>query len=325
MISTHRRTLAALAAMCLTLGLAACGSSDKPTTGGANGPAGDAKAIVRDPANASKPTITVGSKNFTEQYILGEIYAQTLEAEGFKVKRRLNLGAEQVAYKALRGGSIDMYPEYTGTALTSFFKVKTADVPKDADAAYAEAKKDYAANGITALARTPFQNTFVIASTKATAEKAGNPKTVSELFAKNPQLSISGAPECRQRQDCLLGLRDVYGFKGKFVSSDGRFDDLDGGQSDLTLAFGTDPQLALTDKYVAYEDDKHFFPPYNITLGVRNQTVKVIGSKAVETLEAVQQGMTEEAMRELNRRVDLDKQTAKDVAAAYLREEKFVQ
>ncbi|MDX6718621.1 MAG: osmoprotectant transport system substrate-binding protein opuBD [Solirubrobacteraceae bacterium] len=321
MTPTHRRTLAALAAICLTLGVAACGSSDNADT---KSPATGGKAIARDPANASKPAITVASKNFTEQYILGEIYAQTLEAQGFKVKRRLNLGSEQVAYKALRGGSIDMYPEYTGTALTSFFKVKTADVPKDADAAYALAKKDYAQNAITALPRTPFQNTFVIASTKATAGKAGNPKTVSELFAKNPKLSISGFPECRQREDCLLGLRSVYGFKGKFVSSNGKFNDLDGGQSDLTLAFGTDPQLALTDKYVAYEDDKHFFPPYHITLGVRDATVKTIGPKAIKTLESVQEGMTEEAMRELNRRVELDKQTAKDVGAAYLREEKLV-
>jgi glycine betaine/choline ABC-type transport system substrate-binding protein len=324
MTSTHRRALAALAAILLTLGVAACGSSDNAGTAGTKAAATGGRAIVRDPANASKPAITVASKNFTEQFILGEIYAQTLEAQGFKVKRRLNLGSEQVAYKALRGGSIDMYPEYTGTALTSFFKVKTKDVPKDADAAYALAKKDYARNGITALARTPFQNTYVVASTKATADKAGNPKTVSELFAKNPKLSISGFPECRQRQDCLLGLRSVYGFKGKFVSSNGKFNDLDGNQSDLTLAFGTDPQLALTDKYVAYQDDKHFFPPYHITLGVRDATVKAIGPKAIKTLESVQQGMTEEAMRELNRRVELDKQTAKDVGAAYLREEKLV-
>ncbi|MDX6677880.1 MAG: osmoprotectant transport system substrate-binding protein opuBD, partial [Solirubrobacteraceae bacterium] len=223
-----------------------------------------------------------------------------------------------------KGGSIDMYPEYTGTALTSFFDVKTADVPKDPDEAYNQAKEKYAAQNITALARTPFQNTFIIASTKATADKAGNPKTVSELFTNNPKLSISGFPECRQREDCLLGLRSTYGFKGKFVSSDGKFNDLDQGQSDLTLAFSTDPQLALTDKYTAYEDDKQFFPPYNITLGVRNSTIKTIGQKAVDTLEAVQQGMTEEAMRELNRRVELDKQQPKKVAADYLKEEGFV-
>jgi glycine betaine/choline ABC-type transport system substrate-binding protein len=325
MISTPRRTLAALATLCLTMGVAACGDSkksDSASTGATT--ATDGKAIQRDPANASKPTITVGSKNFTEQYILGEIYAQTLEAQGFKVKRRLNLGSEQVAYKALKGGSIDMYPEYTGTALTSFFNVKTADVPKDADEAYNQAKAKYAAQNITALARTPFQNTFIIASTKATADKAGDPKTVSELFTKNPKLSISGFPECRQRQDCLLGLRSTYGFKGKFVSSDGKFNDLDQGQSDLTLAFSTDPQLALTTKYTAYEDDKKFFPPYNITLGIRNSTVTTLGQKAIDTLEAVQKGMTEEAMRELNRRVELDKQQPKAVGAAYLKESGFV-
>jgi glycine betaine/choline ABC-type transport system substrate-binding protein len=326
MTSTYRKILVALAALCLVFGLAACGDDDEGS-GSTNAPAtGDdgGKAIARDPANASKGTIAVGSKNFTEQFILGEIYAQTLEAQGYKVRRRLNLGSEQVAYKALKSGSIDMYPEYTGTALTSFFKVKTADVPKDADEAYEQAKSEYAKNNITALKHTPFQNTFIIASTKQTAEKAGNPKTVSELFEKNPKLSISGFPECRQREDCLLGLRSEYGFKGKFVSSDGKFSDLDQGQSDLTLAFSTDPQLALTDKYTAYEDDKKFFPPYNITLGIRNATVTKLGDKTISTLEAVQEGMTEEAMRELNRRVELEKQEPKTVAAAYLKEEGFV-
>ena len=325
---TYRRILVALAALCLMFGLAACGDDDEGNTGGAgNAPATDdgGKAITRDAANANKGTITVGSKNFTEQFILGEIYAQTLEAQGFKVRRRLNLGSEQVAYKALKSGSIDMYPEYTGTALTSFFNVKTADVPSDPDEAYEQAKSEYEKNNITALERTPFQNTYIIASTKKTAETAGNPKTVTELFEKNPNLSISGFPECRQRQDCLLGLRSEYGFKGKFVSSDGKFSDLDQGQADLTLAFSTDPQLALTDKYVAYEDDKQFFPPYNITLGVRNQTVQTIGQEAIDTLQSVQEGMTEEAMRELNRRVELEKQEPKAVAAAYLQEEGFVQ
>ncbi len=325
MISIPRRTLAVLAALLSSVGAVACGDDDTSDSGGsADTPAADSKAIQRDAANASKPTITVGSKNFTEQFILGEIYAQTLEAQGFKIKRRLNLGSKQVAYKALKGGSINMYPEYTGTALTSFFDVKTEDVPKDPDEAYEQAKEKYAEQDITALARTPFQNTYIIASTKPTAEKAGNPMTASDLFSKSPNLSISGFPECRQRQDCLLGLRSVYGFKGKFVSSDGKFNDLDGKQSDLTLAFSTDPQLALTDKYTAYEDDKQFFPPYNITLGIRNSTVQSIGDKAVSTLEAVQEGMTEEAMRELNRRVELDKQQPKKVAADYLSEEGFV-
>ena len=330
MTSVPRSILAVLAMLFALMGLAACGSDDEGSGGGdaASTPAAapeDAKVLKSDPANAGKGTITVGSKNFTEQYILGEIYAQTLEAQGYKVRRRLNLGSEQVAFKALKGGDIDAYPEYTGTALTSFFEVKTEDVPPDADAAYELAKEKYAEEGITALKRTPFQNTFIIASTKETADAEGNPKTVSELFAKNPNLSISGFPECRQRQDCLLGLQDTYGYKGKFVSSQGKFSDLDGGQSDLTLAFSTDPQLALTDKYAGYEDDKKFFPPYHITLGVKDEMVQKLGPETIKALESVQDELSEEAMRELNRRVEVDKQEPKDVAKAYLSESGFVQ
>ncbi len=328
MISVSRSIFAALAALCVVLGFAACGSdsgSKSSSTPAASSPkeTKESKAITSDPANAGKGTITVGSKNFIEQFILGELYAQTLEAQGFKIRRRLNLGSEQVAYKALRSGNIDAYPEYTGTALTSFFKVKTKDVPPDADAAYEQAKKEYAAVGITALPRTPFENTYIIASTKKTAAAEGNPKTVTELMTKNPNLSISGFPECRQRQDCLLGLRDTYGYKGKFVSSQGKFSDLDSGQAKLALVFSTDPQLALG-KYTAYEDDKKFFPPYNITLGLKDETVAKLGPKAIKTIEQVQAGLTNEAMQELNRRVDLDKKKPKEVAAAYLSESGFV-
>jgi glycine betaine/choline ABC-type transport system substrate-binding protein len=325
MNSTYRRILSVLAAMCLIVGVAACGDDDKSDKSSGSAPASDDRAIQSDSANASKGTITVGSKNFTEQFVLGEVYAQTLEAQGFKVRRRLNLGSEQVAFKALKGGDIDMYPEYTGTALINFFDIKPADVPKEPDVAYDQAKADYKKDKITALAHTPFSNTYVITSTKKTADKIGSPKTMTELFAGDGKnLSISGFPECRQRKDCLLGLRSQFGYKGKFVSSDGKFNDLDKGNSDLTLAFGTDPQLALTDKYVAYEDDKKFFPPYNITLGIRDATATKIGPDAVKILEAVQEPMTEKVMRELNRRVELEKQSPKEVAAAYLSEEKFV-
>ncbi|HEX8106067.1 MAG TPA: glycine betaine ABC transporter substrate-binding protein, partial [Solirubrobacteraceae bacterium] len=177
---------------------------------------------------------------------------------------------------------------------------------------------------LTAFPRTPFEDTFRIASTVATAKKAGNPKTLSELFEKAPDLSISGFPECRQRQDCLLGLRDTYGYKGKFVSSEGKFNDLDKGTSDLTFAFSTDAQLALTDKYVGFEDDKRFFPPYNISLGVRNEALQKIGQAGQDAILKVQEGMTEEAMRELNRRVELEKQKPDAVAKAYLQESGYV-
>jgi glycine betaine/choline ABC-type transport system substrate-binding protein len=319
------RYLAALLALFVAVALSACGSDDSSSSSSSQKATPEAGTqLTKDPANAAKGTITVGSKNFTEQYILGQIYAQTLEALGYKVQKRLNLGSEQIAYKALKSGQIDAYPEYTGTALTSFFNVKTADVPKDPDAAYEQTKTEYAKENLTALPRTPFQNTYRIASTVETAKKYGNPKTVSELFAKaGANTSISGFPECRQRTDCLLGLRDVYGYKGKFISSEGKFNDLDKGTSELTLAFSTDPQLALTDKYVGYEDDKHFFPPYNITFGVRDDAMKKLGPEGEKAILAVQKGLTEQAMRELNRRVELEKQTPEAVAAAYLKESGF--
>src|SRR4051794_31170668 len=129
---TPRGLVALLALLALTLVLAACGGDDKSSSSGsAKSDATPSKdsgtTIKKDSANASK-TITVGSKNFDEQYILGEIYAQALEAAGFKVKKQLDLGSEQIAFKALKDGTIDAYPEYTGTALTSFYKVKTDDV-----------------------------------------------------------------------------------------------------------------------------------------------------------------------------------------------------
>ena len=322
----NRSTSAALAVL-VALVLAACGSDSESSTSSENSPANEPAAqtqLQKDPANAAKGTITIGSKNFAEQFVLGQLYAQTLEALGFKVKTRLNLGSEQIAYKALKAGQIDAYPEYTGTALTSFFDVKIKDVPKDAEQAYQQAKAGFAKEDITAFPKTPFENTFRIASTVETFKKAGNPKTFSELIAKSPNLSISGFPECRQRTDCLLGLRDTYGYKGKFISSNGKFDDLEKGTSDLTFGFSTDAELLLTKKYVGYADDKKLFPPYNITLGMRNDAVEKIGPDGEAAILKVQKGLTEEAMRELNRRVTQEKQKPKAVAAAYLKESGFV-
>ncbi len=156
--TTMKKALALAGALLLTLSLAACGGDDGDKGATSSGQE-SGKLIARNAENASKPVITMGSKNFTEEFILGEIYAQALEAAGYKVKRQLNLGSEQIAHKALKAGRVDAYPEYTGTALTSFYDVKITDVPKDAQAAYDMVKADAAKEGVTALAprrsRTP--------------------------------------------------------------------------------------------------------------------------------------------------------------------------
>jgi glycine betaine/choline ABC-type transport system substrate-binding protein len=329
MRSITRPLMALFAILILGFAVAACGGDDGDTGGGGGGESTtgstgeQAKAIEKDDANSGK-TITVGSKNFAEQYILGEIYAQALEAAGFTVKKQLDLGSEQVAFKALKQGTVDMYPEYTGTALTSFYRVKTDEVPRDPQESFELLKKDAAKDDIVAQPQTKFEDTFRIASTKETAAKYGNPKTLSELIEKaGNDISISGFPECRQRTDCYVGLKNVYDWQPKFVSSQGKFADLDGGQSDLTFGFSTDGEFAL-DKYASYEDDKSLFPPYYVTLLTRQQAYDTLGKSGQDVIQQVQEGLTEEAMQELNSRVTLDKQEPEAVAGQYLKELGYV-
>lgn len=315
--------------------LGACGDDEETPAGSTQQPPAEETAsgggsesggslIQADPANEGK-TFTVGSKNFAEQYILGEIYAQALEAAGFTVKKQLDLGSEQIAFKALQNGQINAYPEYTGTALTSFYRVKTDEIPRDPQESFDVLAEKTKADDITALPQTPFQNTFVVTSTKETAEKLGNPTTISELAEKGgSDISISGFPECRQRTDCLLGLRDVYDWKPEFVSSQGKFADLDQGQSDLTFGFGTDGELAL-DKYATYEDDKQLFPPYYITLMVNQEGIDALGDAGQQVIADIQEPLTERVMQELNSRVSIDKQKPEDVAADYLKSAGFTE
>ena len=322
-----RILLALLAVLALSLTAIACGGDDGGDTGSSGSgeqPSAESsgKLIEADPANEGK-TFTVGSKNFAEQYILGEIYAQSLEAAGFTVKKQLDLGSEQIAFKSLKNGSIDAYPEYTGTALTSFYRVKTDDIPREPQEAFDQLKEEASADDITTLPQTPFQNTFVITSTKETAEKLGNPKTITEVAEKaGSKMSISGFPECKQRTDCLLGLKNTYDWTPKFVSSEGKFEDLNKGQSDFTFGFGTDGELAL-DKYATYEDDKQLFPPYYITFMVGKDGIGKLGDGGQEVIQKVQEPLTEEVMQELNSRVTIDKEKPEAVAAAYLKESGF--
>ena len=326
----HRKhaLLLLLAVLCLGLVLASCGGDDEESSTSSsssdNGGETSGNEIQKVEGAESKPTIKVGSKNFTEQYILGEIYSQALAAAGYKVDKQLDLGSELLAYKALKAGKVDAYPEYTGTALTSFFGVKTADVPRDAQQAYEDAKAGYAEDDITALAPTPFENTYRLGMTKEGAAKAGDPKVISDLKDKAADLSITGFPECKQRQDCLLGVEDTYGMKfGKFVTSEQKYQVLDSGDADVAFIFTTDGDLA-SGKYVVLDDDKKFFPPYNVTFNVRNDVLEQLGPEAQEVVEKVQEPLTEKVMQELNARVDVDKQKPDEVAKGYLEAAGFI-
>src|SRR5947207_8415215 len=169
------KRIGVLVVLVAALALSACGSSSNSNTSSSSTSGGSASSgdvIQSNSANSSK-TVTIGSKNFTEEFILGQIYAQALKAAGYTVKTQLNLGSEQIALRALESGQVDAYPEYTGTALTSFFGKKATDVPHDEQAAYQEAKAGFAKKNLVALAPTPFTDSNGVGMLKTKAQSLG--------------------------------------------------------------------------------------------------------------------------------------------------------
>jgi len=313
------RLLLALACSAVLLG--ACGEDEEePASTPSGNEESTAGKIQRDDAN-SEISLTIGSKNFTEQKVLGEIYAQGLEAAGYTISKDLNLGDEKTALAALKSGEITAYPEYTGTALLSFFGKQADELPKDPQAAYEEARAGFEADGLVALPPTPFTSSNEVAVTQATAEELGL-KTISDLEAEAQDLTLYGSPECRQRLDCLLGLQEVYGLEFKRfvpVAIDQRHEVLTSGRADVSIVFTTDPQIQRENE-VLLEDDQGMFPPYNSTLVLTQDTADQAGEDLVSTIELIQEQLTDENMQELNARVDLDKKDPATVAEEYLTE-----
>jgi len=320
-----RVLLAALAALALTLGVAACGSSGDSTTSGST-EGGEAGAIQSNPENG-KVSLTIGSKNFPEQEILGEIYAQALAAAGYKVKSALNLGSETVALKAVKTEQISGYPEYASTALTSFFGLEPEEVPSDATEAWEKANEEFEKEGLQAFEPTPFASANAVGTTKKTAEKYGL-KTVSDLEGVSEELSLYGSPECRQRIDCLAGLEKLYGLKFKSftpVDIGLRYTVLEKGQADLSILFTTDPQLAAeSDKFVILEDDKEVFPAGNVIFVTTKKVAEEAGPDFEKTILQVQEGLDLKVVQELDARVELEKETPKAAAKAYLESAGYV-
>jgi osmoprotectant transport system substrate-binding protein len=309
---------AMLAALALAIGVSACGSSSSTSSEAEGGGGG---AIVANSANG-KVSLTIGSKNFPEQEILGEIYAQGLKAAGYKVKSDLSLGSETVAHQAVKSGAVSGYPEYASTALTSFFGLEPEEVPSDANEAWEKANEEFEKEGLEAFPPTPFASANAVGLLKKTAEKYGL-KDVSDLKGVSEKLSLYGSPECRERIDCLAGLEKLYGLKFKSfhpVEIGLRYTVLEKGQADLSILFTTDPQLAAEkDKFVILEDDKHVFPAGNVIFVTKSSTAKEAGPDYEKTIVQVQKGLTLPVMQELDARVELEKQTPKEAAAAYLK------
>ncbi|MDQ2700145.1 MAG: hypothetical protein M3Y23_02325, partial [Actinomycetota bacterium] len=274
-MSSRKLKYLLLLSMCvLAFGLVACGSddsSDDSSTGDASG------------------ELTIGSKNFTEQIVLGEIYAQALESVGYDVTTDLNLGSETVALQALKKGEISGYPEYISTALTSFYDTAPEDVPGDPTEAFEKVKEEAEKDGLVAFPQTPFASANAVGMLTETAEDLGVTK-ISDLEGKDADLKLFGAPECRQRVDCLLGLQENYGLNPQFtpVAIDLRYTVLDKGQADASILFTTDAQLGASDKYTILEDDLGVLPAGNVTFLTTQEVIDEAGPQYQETIEEVQ-------------------------------------
>jgi osmoprotectant transport system substrate-binding protein len=295
--------------------VAACGGGD--SDGGRTAGGG---TIARNADNA-KTTLTIGSKNFTEQRVLGEVYAEGLRAAGYKVRTMLDLGDQDSALRALESGRVDGYPEYTGTALVAFFGVRAKAIPHDDQAAYQQARRDFAAKGLVALAPTPFTDSNEVAVTEATARRY-RLKTISDLARVAGKLTLYGSPECRRRADCLLGLEQVYGLRFKrfkAIDVSQRHDVLQDGRADVSIVFTTDPQIRRGHE-VLLQDDRGMFPPYNSTLVLRRPVVQRAGPDLERAIRLVNSQLTAANMQELNARVDLDQRSARSVAHEFLRQ-----
>ena len=273
-------------------------------------------AVARGGGNA-KPDVVIGTKNFTEQYVLGELYKQALEAKGYKVSLKQDIGSSELIDTAFKSGKINFYPEYIGVLVVEIAKEK---LPSTATATWAAAKAFEAAKRDgTVLTMTPFSDTDSFGLLTATAHKLGV-RTIVDM-KKVKTFSFAGFPECRTRYTCLVGLKSVYGLRQtKFVPLGGIsvYTLLDNGTVTAGDVFSTDPELE-SNKYTVLADTKHLFGFQNVAPVVSKQLAAAAGPGFANTVNAVSATLTVAAMRAMNKAVAIDKQSPASVAAAFLK------
>ena len=273
-------------------------------------------AIAALAATSASAQVRVGSKNFTEQFIVAEIYAQALEAAGIKVERRINLGGTLIAHKALEERQIDLYPEYTGTMLIAVLK---GEPMTDRQAVYDKVKAEYAAKGLVVLNETSFQNTYNMVVRPETAAQY-KLETLSDLARVSKDLRLGAGPEFRDRKDGLPGLKAKYGmeFKEDLQMAIGlRYQALAGRQIDVVNGYSTDGMIGAL-KLKRLRDDRNLWPPYYLVPVVRKDALDA-DPKIADVLNRVNALLDEATMTEMNYKVDGEKEEPKDVARAFLK------
>ncbi len=274
---------------------------------------------------AAKPTVRIGSTDFSEQLILGELYAQILEANGYTVDRKFNLGKREIVFPALTSGQIDMEADYLATLLAFVDKSATGSTdPKETSKKLQDALRS---KDVTVLDYAPAvdQNGFVV--TKATADKYKLAK-ISDLAPVAKDLVLGGPPECPNRPFCALGLKNTYGitfkdFKPLDTGGALTVKALEGNQIDVALLFTSDSTIAVKG-FVLLDDDKHLQLSDNVAPVVRNDLLAKGGDDFKKLINSIAPKLTTAELTALNKQADIDKKDPKDIAKDWLKKQGLI-
>jgi osmoprotectant transport system substrate-binding protein len=313
--SWRRARIAGAAAVLLALGISACGSSS-PTQPPRSSTSVQAGTAPREPG-AGKPPVTLGTKNFTEEFILGQLYAQALRARGFTVTLRNDIGPSEVMDRELARGAIDGYPEYTGTVLSVFGH----DVKRPANEleAYRLAVGVERRHGAMLLNMAPAEDTDVVITRPAYAT-AHHLRSLADLVHLGAAAALAGPPEFRTRFNGLVGLRTQYGVRAlRFLpmSIGSQYQALADGRAQLAVAFTTDGKLTQSG-FTLLSDPRGIFGFQNVTFVVRQSVLSREGPAFAQTINAVSAKLSTQALRLMNAAVALDQQSPATVARQFL-------
>jgi osmoprotectant transport system substrate-binding protein len=293
-----------LALVALLLLVAGCGGSSTPpkTTTGGDAP----------------PPLRIGTKNFAEQFLLGELYKQALEAKGVPVELKENIGSTEIIHQALNDGALDMYPEYLGVLLSEVAGLRRR--PTSPAAAYKAARAFEEKNGFTLLGMTPFSDANALAVTPAFARKY-RLRSISDLSRVPGGVKIGAPPEFRTRFEGLVGLDQRYGLRdatAQPLAIGRQYDALDAGRVDAAAVFTTDGQLA-GGKYVLLDDPRGVFGTQHVAPIISRAALRSHGPRVQAVLDAVSRKLTAPAMQKMNAAVQLDGRASAEVANEFLR------
>lgn len=303
-------------ATALALLLAACGGGESGGAGGGSEAAGSEGAALAEQVDLSGANVTVGSKEFTEQLILGQIALQALEAAGANVTDQTGLQGSAVVREALTSGQIDAYWEYTGTGwITHLGETDPIDGEQEQFQAVKEADAE---NNIVWFAMAPMNNTYAIA-----VKEDGGPdiSTLSEVapLTSDGNPGLCAASEFLNRDDGLPGLEEAYGFDFQNITEVelGLIYTQIGGDCVFGEVFATDGRIQAQNLRTL-EDDKNFFPKYNAAMTMRQQVYDENSDAYDQLFDGIAELLTNDRMIALNAQVDVDGEDPADVAQQFL-------